>query len=150
MKKIITLLLLLLPLMAAAQSRLYEHYASRQGLTVAQVSGFRLTDRERVDVVLVVVENEAVWQQLMKEFDVRSTEGSTSWLGKADSPAKRTQWTGKPVCKVIVSHDRRTVAFYRIDTPAQYEALLDYQLNALDSQKDAKTKKETTNDHQTH
>ena len=131
----------MLPLMAAAQSRLYEHYASKQGLKVAQVSGFRLIDSVRVDVVLVVAENDAAWQRLMKENNVLSTEGSTSWLGEVDKPARRTQWSGKPVCKVIVSHDRRTVAFYRLDTLAQYEALLDYQLNALDSQKSTKTKK---------
>ena len=131
----------MLPLMAAAQSRLYEHYAPKQGLKVAQVSGFRLIDSVRVDVVLVVAENEAAWQRLVKEFNVLSSEGSTSWLGEVDNPAKRTQWSGKPVCKVIVSHDRRTMAFYRLDTLAQYEALLDYQLNALDSQKSSKTKK---------
>ena len=127
--------------MVAAQSRLYEHYASRQGLKVAQVSGFRLTDSVRVDVVLVVAEDDAAWQTLMKEYNVRSTEGSTSWLGNADNPVKRTGGVGRPVCKVIVSHDRRTMAFYRLDTQTQYEALLDYQLNALDAHKNAKTKK---------
>ena len=77
----------------------------------------------------------------MKEYNVRSTEGSTSWLGNADNPVKRTGWVGRPVCKVIVSHDRRTMAFYRLDTQTQYEALLDYQLNALDAHKNTKTKK---------
>ncbi|MBR6992254.1 MAG: hypothetical protein IKH97_08560 [Bacteroidales bacterium] len=141
MKKIVTIILLILPLMAAAQSHLYERYASRQELDVAQVSGFRLADSVRVDVVLIVAKNESAWQQLMKEFKVQSTEGSTSWLGDANNPVKRIGWTGKPVCKVIVSHDRRTVAFYHLDTQAQYEALLDYQLNAFDSHKHNKTKK---------
>ena len=131
----------MLPLMAAAQSHLYERYASRQELDVAQVSGFRLADSVRVDVVLIVAKNESAWQQLMKEFNVQSTEGATSWLGNVDNPDKRTGWTGKAVCKVIVSHDRRTVAFYRLDTQAQYEALLDYQLNALDTHKNTTTKK---------
>lgn len=140
MRKIVTLLLLMLPLMGAAQSRLYERYASRQEFDVAQVSGFRLADSIRVDVVLIVAKDDAAWQQLMKEYNVRSTEGSTSWLGDAEQPAKRTGWTGKPVCKVIVSHDRHTIAFYRLDTEAQYEALLDYQLNAFDTHKNTKTK----------
>ena len=134
MKKLLTILLLL-PLAVTAQSRLYEHYASRQELTVAQVSGFRLTDSIRIDIVMVVAENEPAWQQLMKEYNVLTTEGTTSWLGEADHPAKRTQWSGRPVCKVIVSHDRRTMAFYQLNTAEQYEALLDYQLNALDSHK---------------
>ncbi len=141
MKKILTILLLLLPLVVSAQSRLYERYASRQELSVAQVSGFRLTDSVRINVVLVVADDEAAWQKLMKEYKVVSTNGSTSWLGEADHPAKRTQWTGKPVCKVIVSHDRRTIAFYQLENMEQYEALLDYQLNALASQQNNKTKK---------
>ena len=141
MKKLITILLLLIPLIVCAQGHLYQKYASRQDLTVAQVSGFSLSDSVRVDVVLVVADNDAAWQKLMKEYKVLSTEGSTSWLGEADQPARRTQWTGKPVCKVIVSHDRRTMAFYLLDTTKQYEALLDYQLNALDSQKSTKSKK---------
>ena len=94
-----------------------------------------------IDVVLVVADDEAAWQKLMKEYKVVSTNGSTSWLGEADHPAKRTQWTGKPVCKVIVSHDRRTIAFYQLENIEQYEALLDYQLNALASQQNNKTKK---------
>ena len=141
MKKILTILLLLLPLVVSAQSRLYERYASRQELSVAHVSGFRLTDSVRINVVLVVADDEAAWQKLMKEYKVVSTNGSTSWLGEADHPAKRTQWTGKPVCKVIVSHDRRTIAFYQLENIEQYEALLDYQLNALASQQNNKTKK---------
>lgn len=141
MKKILTILLLLLPLVVSAQSRLYERYASRQELSVAQVSGFLLTDSVRINVVLVVADDEAAWQKLMKEYKVVSTNGSTSWLGEADHPAKRTQWTGKPVCKVIVSHDRRTIAFYQLENMEQYEALLDYQLNALASQQNNKTKK---------
>lgn len=127
--------------MAAAQSPLYEHYAQRQNLKVAQVSGFRLSDSVRVDVVLVVADDPEAWQTLMKENNVHSTEGSTSWLGLADHPAIRTQWTEKAVCKVVVSHDRHTIAFYRIETPAQYEALLNYQLNSLAPQKTKKTSK---------
>ena len=141
MKKILTILLLLLPLVVSAQSHLYERYASRQELSVAQVSGFRLTDSVRINVVLVVADDEAAWQKLMKEYKVVSTNGSTSWLGEAAHPAKRPQWTGKPVCKVIVSHDRRTIAFYQLENIEQYEALLDYQLNALASQQNNKTKK---------
>ena len=80
--------MMLLPLAAMAQSSLYKSYASRQHLTVAQVSGFMLNESVRVDVVMVVA-----------------------------------------------SHERRTVAFYRINTEAQYDALLDYQLNNMKNTK---------------
>ena len=121
--------------MAYGQSRLYQHYAGRQHLTVAQVSGFRLADSVRVDVVLVVADDETAWQGLMQEYDIRSDEGTTSWLGEVNNPAKRTRWTGRPVCKVVASHNRRTLAFYQLKSTAEYEALLNYQLNALEQPK---------------
>ena len=69
MKRILFLLLLLLPLAASAQnqaaslreSTLYRHHAARQDVAVAQVSGFRLNDSVRVDVVLVVADDDKAW-----------------------------------------------------------------------------------------
>lgn len=140
-KRILLILMLLLPLAAGAQSSLYERYASQKDLAVAQVNGFALSDSVRVDVVLVVADNEAAWQRLMKEYAIRPGGGSSSWLGEVASPAKRTRWTGRPVIKVVASHDRRTMAFYRLDSSEQYEALLNYQMNALEGSDKNKTKK---------
>ena len=131
MKRLIIILMMLLPIVAMAQSDLYKRYASRQELTVAQVKGFKLSDKVRVDVVLVVADNDASWEQLKKELDIRGEEGSVSWLGELAQPAKRTKWSGKPLLRVVASHGRRTVGFYRLDTEAQYDALLDYQLNNM-------------------
>ena len=134
MKKLFFSLIMLLPLIVSGQGRLYERYAARQDLTVAEVSGFRLSDSVRVDVVLLVADDEKAWRQLMKEYDIRGTEGTTSWLGEADQPARRTRWTGQAVCKVIASHANRTIAFYRLETMEQYEALLDFQLGGMGPQ----------------
>ena len=126
---------MLLPIAAMAQSDLYKRYASRQELTVAQVSGFKLNETERVDVILVVADDEAAWQQLAKELNIKGEDGSVSWLGNTKNPAQRVKWTGAPVLRVVASHARRTVAFYRIKTETQYDALLDYQLNNMKQEK---------------
>ncbi len=110
------------------EGALYRQYAERQDLKVAQVSGFRLCDTVCVDVVMLQAEDEQAWMRLTGEFNIRCEEGNLSWLGKIDNPALRTQWTGKPVMRVIASPGRRTIGFYRIDNEAQYDALIDYQL----------------------
>lgn len=131
MKRLIIFLILLLPIVVFAQSELYKQYASRQDLTVAQVNGFKLNDNVHVNVVLVVADNETAWNLLKEEFDIRGEEGTNSWLGELKQPAKRVKWNGKTLLRVIASHTRRTIGFYRIDTEEQYDALLDYQLNKM-------------------
>jgi hypothetical protein len=123
--------MMLLPIAAMAQNDLYKRYASRQELNVAQVSGFKLSESQRVDVVLVVADNEAAWQKLTKELNIKGDDGVVSWLGDPKNPAQRVKWTGTTVLRVVASHARRTVAFYRINTEAQFDALLDYQLNNM-------------------
>ena len=131
MKRLIIILMMLLPIAAMAQNDLYKRYASRQELNVAQVSGFKLSESQRVDVVLVVADNEAAWQKLTKELNIKGDDGVVSWLGDPKNPAQRVKWTGTTVLRVVASHARRTVAFYRINTEAQYDALLDYQLKNM-------------------
>ena len=123
--------MMLLPIAAMAQNDLYKRYASRQELTVAQVSGFKLSESQRVDVVLVVADDETAWQKLAKELNIKGESGVVSWLGDPRNPAQRVKWTGSSVLRVVASHARRTVAFYRVNTEAQYDALLDYQLNNM-------------------
>lgn len=136
MKKYILYLIVPLMLMAActsgpAEGSLYHRYADRKGLSVAEVDGFQLCDTVRVDVVMLQAENDTVWQQLTEEFDIRGEEGSVSWLGKVENPALRTAWNGEHLMRVIASHDRQTIGFYRIECEQQFDALIDYQLNKL-------------------
>ena len=135
MKRLLIILMMLLPIVAMAQSDLYKRYASRQELTVAQVSGFKLNESEHVDVVIVVADDETAWQKLTQELNIKGDDGVVSWLGDIGKPAQRVKWTGAPVLRVVASHARRTVAFYRLNTEAQYDALLDYQLNNMKQEK---------------
>jgi hypothetical protein len=113
------------------ESALYKHYASQPELSVAQVCGFRLCDTVRVDVVMLHAESDEAWQRLKDEYGLEGTEGVESWLGDSEQPSQHVKWNGEPVLRAIASHSRRTMAFYSIDTEAQYDALLDYQLKEI-------------------
>ena len=131
------LLLILLPLMLLACSRekeetpLYQQYAARKNLTVAQVFGFQLCDTVKTDVVILVADDSAAWAGLKEELDIRTSEGITSWMGDIDEPARRVKRSVRPAWRAMAVHTDRTIAFYRISDSLQYQALLDYQLNEL-------------------
>ena len=131
------LLYILLPLLLAACSReetelaLYRQYAVRTDLTVAQVKGFHLGDTVKTDVVILVADDSAAWAELKAEFDIRTSEGVTSWMGDIDEPARRVKRAVRPAWRAMAVHADRTIAFYRIDREEQREALMDYQLENL-------------------
>ena len=125
------ILVLLMPLAAMAQGQLYKQYASRPGLTVAEVEGFKLNDSVGVDVVMLQAESDEAWQQLCREFDLRGTETVVSWLGNPQKPTQRVKWTGRPVMRVVASHKRHTIAFYHLENEQQYDALIDYQMQGM-------------------
>ena len=135
MKK--TFFLVLLSLLLAACSReevetpLYQHYAARKSLTVAQVTGFQINDSVKVDVVILVADDTTAWSGLKQEFDIRTSEGVTSWMGDIDHPQQRVKRSMRPAWRAMAVHDSLTIAFYRIENEVQYEALMDYQLNKL-------------------
>lgn len=138
MKRLLLILTILLPVTMFtgcshekkeySVSELYQYYAERQDLTVAQVNGFKLNDSVCVDVILMQADDENAWQQLKEEFNIRGDEGTVSWLGESENPAIRTQWNGAPVMRVIASLYKHTIGIYRIDNETQYDAIVDYQL----------------------
>lgn len=132
MKKLIVILVMLLPLAVAGQSELYHQYAKRSDLTVAQVVGFRLNDTVKLDVLIIQADDSKAWQKLKKEYDIRTEAGVSSWLGDAGNPSRRVRWTGKSCCKVIASHERKTLSIYSIAGKREYEALLEYQLSKME------------------
>lgn len=121
-----------------SQGRLYNKYSPRQDLKVAEITGFKLNDSVRVDVVMLQAESDEDWRRLTKEFGIKLTEGVESWLGEVDDPVRRTKWDNKPVLRVVASHKRHTIGFYLIENETQYDALINYQLNSMTSQKNNK------------
>ena len=113
------------------ETPLYQKYAMRNDLTVAQVTGFQLNDSVKTDVVIIVADDNVAWQELKEEFDIRTSEGITSWMGDIDEPANRVKRSVRPAWRAMAVHDDKTIAFYRIDTEEQRDALLDYQLSNI-------------------
>ena len=137
MKRLLFILLLSLAFLSCSheveEMPLYRQYAARQDLTVAQVKGFQLCDTVKTDVVILVADDSAAWQGLKEEFDIRTSEGVTSWMGNIEQPAQRVKRSVRPAWRAMAVHDDRTIAFYRIEDDIQYEALLDYQMNAIEN-----------------
>ena len=135
MKRLLFILLLSLAFLSCSREveevPLYRQYAARQDLTVAQVKGFQLCDTVKTDVVILVADDSAAWQSLKTEFDIRTSEGVTSWMGEIDHPARRVKRDVRPAWRAMAIHADRTIAFYRIEDSVQYQALLDYQLDKL-------------------
>ena len=136
MKRLLFILLLSLAFLSCSREveevPLYRQYAARQDLTVAQVKGFQLCDTVKTDVVILVADDSAAWAGLKEEFDIRTSEGVTSWMGDIDQPQQRVKGGRLPAWRAMAVHNERTVAFYRIDNDVQYRALLDYQMNKME------------------
>lgn len=117
------------------ETPLYQKYAVRTNLTVAQVTGFHLNDSVKTDVVILVADDSAAWLQMKEEFDIRTLEGITTWMGNTDHPEQRVKRSERPAWRAMAVHDERTIAFYSIEDDIQYKALLDYQMNELTTKK---------------
>ena len=135
MKRLLFILLLSLAFLSCSREveemPLYRQYAARQDLTVAQVKGFQLCDTVKVDVVILVADDSTAWLGLKEEFDIRTDEGVTSWMGNTDHPQQRVKRNVRPAWRAMAVHADRTIAFYLIDSEEQYEALLDYQMSNI-------------------
>lgn len=135
MKRLLFILLPVLLCMGCSREEietpLYQQYASRQDLTVAQVSGFHLNDTVKVDVVILVADDTTAWQNLKEEFDIRTAEGVTTWMGDIDHPSQRVMRNIRPAWRAMAVHSDMTIAFYRVDSEEQRQALLEYQLNKI-------------------
>ena len=139
MKRLSLIVLLTTLLLACsreeAETPLYQRFAARTDLTAAQVIGFQLNDSVKTDVIILVADDTTAWNRLKTEFDIRSSEGVTSWMGNIDNPDQRARSRQWPAWRTMAVHAERTIAFYRVDSDEQYEALLDYQLKKLTNEK---------------
>ncbi len=110
---------------------LYAQYATHAELTAARVRGFRVDDTTKVDVVILVADDSTAWAYLKEELDIRTSEGVTSWLGSIQQPQQRVKRGTYPLWRAMAVHEERTVAFYRVESAAQFDALREYQLNNM-------------------
>lgn len=116
----------------SAAALLYERYASRSELMVARIDGMQLNDSVKVDVVILEADSDADWQQLCREFDVRSQSGMVTWIGDPTAPQTSIPYEGGACCKVIASPARRTIGLYLLEDEVQYESLMDYRMALME------------------
>lgn len=133
MKRLLYIIICMLALAGCSREAeelpLYRRLAARPDLTVAQVKGFAIGDTLRTDVVIIVADDSAAWQRLKAEFDIRPSQGVTSWLGDLEQPARRVKRSAMPLWRAMALHADRTLALYRVDSPAHFDALRNYQLH---------------------
>lgn len=116
-----------------AADLLYRQFASREGMLVAQLEGMQLNDSVKVDVVILEADDEAHWQELCREFDIRNQSGVVSWVAEPAAPQKSIRYEGGACCKVIASPARRTICFYQLPDSIHYESLMDYRMALLEA-----------------
>lgn len=111
MKKLI-LLMVLIPFVASCQhdkaisaaEDFYLQYADRKDLTVALLAGYK-KGNTTLNVVKLQAQNDAAWEQLLQEFNVRlSTSDSLSAIALGQNADKVTAYS-KSASRVVVNGD---------------------------------------------
>ena len=119
----------------AEETSLYRQYASHADITVAQINGFHLNDSVKVDVVILKADDSMAWQGLKEDFDIKDSEGVTSWMGDIDHPKKHVKRNVRPAWRAMAVHDEKIIAFYRVKDSIQHQALINYQLDKTENEK---------------
>ena len=138
----ITLFLLLLAsLAAAAQTDLYQRYASQPGVKVASVSNFALDSTAKVDVTVIAAEDDAGWEWMKHEFYIGDLapeqqanlqEGSDVVLfarRSRSNPRENAPIVDESInvaasCYMGISYLSRAVYVFCADTEEQYDAIV--------------------------
>ncbi|MBR5093332.1 MAG: hypothetical protein IKX32_07670 [Bacteroidales bacterium] len=134
-------LLLLASLAAAAQTDLYQRYASQPGVKVASVSNFALDNTAKVDVTVIAAEDDAGWEWMKREFYIGDLapeqqanlqEGSDVVLfarRSRSNPRENAPIVDESInvaasCYMGISYLSRAVYVFCADTEEQYDAIV--------------------------
>ncbi|MBR4739385.1 MAG: hypothetical protein IK058_05210 [Bacteroidales bacterium] len=137
----ISLFLLFASLTAAAQTDLYQRYASQPGVKVASVNNFALDNTARVDVTVIAAEDEEGWEWMKREFYIGDLspeqqagldEGSDVVLfarRSRSNPRESAPVVGESVnmaasCYMGISYLSRAVYVFCADTEEEYDAVV--------------------------
>ena len=141
MKHIALLLLLFASLAAAAQTELYQRYATQPNIKVASVSNFALDSTAKVDVTVIAAEDDAGWEWMKREFYIGElspeqqaglNEGSDVVLfarRNRRNPRENAPILGEQIdvaasCYIGISYLSRAVYVFCADTEEQYDAIV--------------------------
>lgn len=134
-------LLLLASLSAAAQTELYQRYASQPDVKVASVTGLSIDSTSQVDVTVIAAEDDAGWEWMKREFFVSDLspeqqaglrEGNDVVLfarrNRANPsetpPIKNEQIDISASCYLGVSYLNQAIYVFCADTEEQYDAIV--------------------------
>lgn len=115
---------------------LYEHYAVRQDLTVAQIVGYKVDSNVVVDVVMLMADDSVAWENLLEEFSIQKfslipnsenikTRKATFDKRAFCDPRRHVIDTlNEKDCIMIVSFDTKTLWFYYYKTVEESNIIL--------------------------
>lgn len=141
MKRLLILLFLAAALSAAAQTELYNRYASQPSVKVASVTGFAIDSASQVDVTVIAAEDEQGWTWMKREFGIADLsaeqqqglrEGSDVVLfarRSRSNPGQSAPITNEQIditasCYMGISYLSRAVYVFCADTEEEYDAVV--------------------------
>jgi hypothetical protein len=125
----------------AAQTELYQRYASQPNIKVASVSNFALDSTSHVDVTVIAAEDDAGWEWMKREFYIGDLapeqqanlrEGSDVVLfarRNRSNPRENAPVVGENIniaasCYMGISYLSRAVYVFCADTEEEYDAVV--------------------------
>lgn len=111
------------------QREVYDRYAVRDGLTVAYVSDLQVDSGVVMDVVLIHVDDTAVWRQLKEEFHVTGhsdTAGRPKVVVAMRDRHDPTRWPGRDVmgnCLLKITPPLTEICLFFYKDPGQVKPL---------------------------
>ena len=137
----ILLLVLAATFHVAAQTDLYQRYATQPSVKVASVNNFALDSTAHVDVTVIAAEDDAGWEWMKREFYIGdlAPEQQASLRGGSDvvlfarrnrsNPRESAPIEGEHVniagsCYMGISYLSRAVYVFCADTEEEYDAVV--------------------------
>ena len=125
----------------AAQTDLYQRYASQPNIKVASVNNFALDSSVKVDVTVIAAEDDAGWEWMKREFYIGDLspeqqeglyEGSDVVLfarRNRSNPRENAPIVGENIniaasCYMGISYLSRAVYVFCADTEEEYDAVV--------------------------
>lgn len=125
----------------AAQTELYQRYASQPNIKVASVSNFALDSTSHVDVTVIAAEDDAGWEWMKREFYIGDLapeqqanlrEGSDVVLfarRNRSNPREKAPVVGENIniaasCYMGISYLSRAVYVFCADSEEEYDAVV--------------------------
>lgn len=140
MKRILMIILLVIPCVVHAQRYIYDHYAHRTDLKVVYYPQFRLDDIHTVNVTILIAKDSAAWEWMQQEFDLpsiiaqeqdtaHSSRRAVQILGEEPRCLQRLTSSASDKHFIVEQYDRRAIFIFHYTQKDQLKALFSFTLN---------------------